>query len=174
MSTNPTLDNQIDTKMEENAPIKLTREQNIIRLKTILNIIGSDDKFYDNISTSTSAFTSKKDIDININININKKELFKSKLPELKDFYLPKIILTLNNSIKNRYNESKFYFHKYNFNLDGNKDYQTFIDNITIFLQYLKEQEYLNNKILFKIIDKNDDIFIQNKNITVIFSDILY
>ena len=169
MSTNPTLDNQMNTKIEENAPIKLTREQNIIRLKTILNIIGSDDNFYDNISTSTatSAFTSKKDIDI------NKKVIFKNKFPELKDFYLPKIILTLNNSIKNRYNESKFYFHKYNFNLDSNKEYQTFINNLTIFLQYLKEHNFLNNKILFKIIDKNDDIFIQNKNITVVFSNIL-
>ena len=92
-------------------------------------------------------------------------------------FYLPKIILTLNNSTKNRYNESKFYFHKYNFNwifnLDSNKEYQTFIDNLTIFLQYLKEHNFLNNKILFKIIDKNDDIFLQNKNITVVFSDIL-
>jgi len=169
MSTIPALDNQMNTKIEESTPIKLTREQNIIRLKNILNIIGSDDKFYDNISTSTSAFTSKKDI----NININKKDIFKSKLPELKDFYLPKIILTLNNSIKNRYNESKFYFHKYNFNLDSNKEYQTFVDNIKIFLQYLKEHNFLNNKILFKIIDKNDDIFIQNKNITVVFSDIL-
>ena len=156
------LDNQMNTKIEENTPIKLTREQNIIKLKTILNIIGSDNKFYDNISTSTSpsALTSKKDI-------------FKSKLPELKDFYLPKIILTLNKSIEYRYNESKFYFHKYNFNLDSNKDYQTFVDNITIFLQYLKDNKFLNNKILFKIIDKNDDIFLQNKNITVVFSDIL-
>jgi hypothetical protein len=172
MSTNPALDNQMNTKIEENAPIKFTREQNIIRLKTILNIIGSDDKFYDNISTSTStsAFTYKKDI----KINVNKKELFKSKLPELKDFYLPKIILTLNNSMENRYNESKFYFHKYNFNLDSNKEYQTFVDNITIFLEYLKENNFLNNKILFKIIDINDDVFIQKKNITVVFSDILY
>jgi hypothetical protein len=173
MSTNSTLDNQIDTKMEENAPIKFTREQNIIRLKTILNIIGSDDKFYDNISTSkliatsTSAFTSKKAI------HINKKDTFETKLNELKDFYLPKIILTLNNSIKNRYNDSKFYFHKYNFNLDNDKEYQTIVDNITIFLQYLMKNNFLNNKILFKIIDKNDDIFIHNKNITVVFSDIL-
>ena len=120
----------------------------------------------------TSAFTSIKDI------HINKKDKFiQNKLVELKDFYVPKIILTLNNSAKNRYNESKFYFHKYNFNwnfnLDSNKEYQTFIDNLTIFLQYLKEHNFLNNKILFKIIDKNDDIFIQNKNISVIFSNIL-
>jgi hypothetical protein len=168
MSTNPTLDNQMNTKIEENTPIKLTREQNIIRLKTILNIIGSDDNFYDNISTSTSAFTSKKDIDI-----IKKETLIKSKIDELKDFYLPKIYLTLDKSIKDRYNESKFYFHKYNFNSGNNKEYQTFVDNVTIFLQYLKENKFLNNKILFKIIDKNDDIFIQNKNITVVFSDIL-
>ena len=168
------LDNQMNTKIEENTPIKPTREQNIIKLKTILNIIGSDNKFYDNISTSTvtSAFTSIKDI------HINKKDKFiQNKLVELKDFYVPKIILTLNNSAKNRYNESKFYFHKYNFNwnfnLDSNKEYQTFIDNLTIFLQYLKEHNFLNNKILFKIIDKNDDIFIQNKNISVIFSNIL-
>ena len=39
------LDNQMNTKIEENTTIKLTREQNIIRLKTILNIIGSDEKF---------------------------------------------------------------------------------------------------------------------------------
>lgn len=172
MSTSPALDNEINNKIVENASIKLTKEESIIRLKTILNIIGSENKFYDNLSTSTSAFTSKKDIDI------NKKETFiKSKLLELKGFYLPKIILTLNNSIKNKYNESKFYFHKYNFNwifnVDSNKEYQTFVDNVTVFLQYLKENKYLNNKILFKIIDKNDDVFKQNKNISIIFSNIL-
>ena len=164
MSTNPALDKESNTKMEENAPIKLTKEESIIRLKDILNIIGSNDKFYDNISTPTSAFTSKK-------------KSFKSKIDELKDFYLPKIILTLNNSVKNRFNESKFYFHKYNFNwnfnLDSNKEYEIFFENITVFLQYLKEHNFLNNKILFKIIDKNDDVFKQNKNISIIFSNIL-
>ena len=37
-----------EESFEENTPIKPTREQNIIKLKTILNIIGSDEKFYDN------------------------------------------------------------------------------------------------------------------------------
>ena len=60
MSTSPILDNEMNTKNEENTAIKLTKEQSIIKLKTILNIIGSTDKFYDNISTPTSAFTSKK------------------------------------------------------------------------------------------------------------------
>ena len=172
MSTSPTLDNEMNTKNEEITPIILTREQSIIRLKTILNIIGSDDKCYDNISTPTSAFTSKKDI------QMNKKQIFiKNKLIELKDFYLPKILFALNNSKKNGYNESKFYFHKYNFNwnfnVDSNKEYESFFENITVFLQYLKEHNFLNNKFLFKITDKNDDIFKQNKNISIEFSNIL-
>jgi len=148
-----------------------TRKESIIKLKSILNIIGCEDDFYDNISTTISG--TKNTITSTNNKNIE------YKLIELKKFYLPKIISILNNSKDKGYNESNFYFHKYNFNWKFNIDNndndlnKTFFNNIRTFLHYLKDNNVINNNILFKIIDKDDDNFKKNKNINILFSNIL-
>jgi len=158
-----------NTCKEENTSFKLTKKESIIKLKSILNIIGCEDNFYDNISTSISIV--KTTIIPTYNMNME------HKLTELKDFYLPKIILILNNSKDKGYNESNFYFHKYNFNwkfnIDNCEENENFFHNIRLFLHFLKNNNFINNNILFKIMDKNDDAFNKKNNINILFSNIL-
>ena len=168
---NAVLEDKNDHVMEKKPSNSFNKQESIIKLKSILNIIGCENNFYDNISTSTTISTPIIKTINNPNFKIE------NKLTELKDFYLPKIILILHNSKDKGYNQSNFYFHKYNFNWKFNNDNyeenEIYFHNIRLFLHYLKNNKFIHNNISFKVIDKNNNLFNQKSNINILFLNIL-